>query len=166
MVGDHCRAQTTLTFSLKDEGATRAFGSTLAEVVLPGDRIGLCGPLGVGKTSLVRGLAEGLGLGPDKVRSPTFTLVNEYRGGRLTLYHVDFYRLDATAWDLLTLREVLYGDGVTVVEWWDRIEGEHCHLRVDLRFTVGTERSVTLAAFDFRYDSWIQSLGEQTATWL
>ncbi|GBD25156.1 tRNA threonylcarbamoyladenosine biosynthesis protein TsaE [bacterium HR30] len=166
MVGDVTQFYPLVTLSLNGEHATRALGAALAKVVSAGDRIGLCGPLGVGKTALVRGLAEGLGIGADKVRSPTFTLVNEYQGGRLPLYHIDFYRLDATELDLLALREVLYGDGVAAVEWWDRVRGESCNVRVDLHFATGTRRTVTVTAFDSRYRHWIDSLEEQAPAWL
>ncbi len=166
MVGDSTREHTSVTLPLAGESVTRAVGAALGQVVTRGDRIGLCGPLGVGKTAFVRGLAEGLGLRAEKVRSPTFTLVNEYLGGRLPLYHIDVYRLEATALDLLALREFLYGDGVAAVEWWDRICGESCHLRVALQFGVGTQRNITLTAFDPRYRHWVESLKEQKPTWL
>jgi tRNA threonylcarbamoyladenosine biosynthesis protein TsaE len=81
----------------------------------------LSGNLGAGKTAFVRGLAEGLGIDPDGVSSPTFTLVHEYRGGRLTLYHVDLYRLDRAATDDLGLDELGVADGVLAIEWPDRL---------------------------------------------
>jgi len=147
------------------EEATRSLGEDLATVVAAGDRIGLCGPLGAGKTAFVRGLAQGLGIPAQKVRSPTFTLVNEYSGGRLRLYHVDFYRIEATPLDRLSLREVMYGDGVTVAEWWDRIEGETCHLRIDIRIVGVEERVLELVAFDQRYAEWARKLKGHGLQW-
>src|SRR5687768_2644264 len=86
-----------------------------------GDVLLLSGNLGAGKTAFVRGLAEGLGIDPREVSSPTFTLVHEYRGGRLTLYHVDLYRLDRAATDDLGLEEMGVSDGVLAIEWPDRL---------------------------------------------
>ena len=81
----------------------------------------LSGNLGAGKTAFVRGLAAGLGIDPEEVSSPTFTLVHEYRGGRLTLYHADLYRLDKVATEDLGLEEMGVADGVLAIEWPDRL---------------------------------------------
>lgn len=158
-----CLHVSTLHFA--SEEATRAAGAALAAYALPGDRIGLCGDLGAGKTTFVRGIAAGLSVGAERVRSPTFTLVNEYLGGRLPLYHVDFYRFDPTELDLRALREVLYGDGVTVVEWWDRVSGETCHVRVELDFVSEAQRGATVTIFEPRYLYWIQLWKEQEHRW-
>ena len=69
----------------------------------------------------MRGLAAGLGIDPEEVSSPTFTLVHEYRGGRLTLYHADLYRLDRAATEDLGLEEMGVADGVLAIEWPDRL---------------------------------------------
>src|SRR5580704_11711709 len=94
---------------------TLEFGEQLARELQRGDVIALSGELGAGKTALVKGLARGLGIALD-VTSPTFTLIHEYKGGRLPLYHIDLYRIrgekEAIA---LGLDEYLPGDGVTVI---------------------------------------------------
>jgi tRNA threonylcarbamoyladenosine biosynthesis protein TsaE len=111
-------AQTTLT---RTEEETVAVARGLASTLKAGDVLLLSGNLGSGKTTFVRGLAEGLGLSPDEVSSPTFTLVHEYRGGRLGLYHADLYRLDRAATADLGLEEMGVEDGVLAVEWPDRL---------------------------------------------
>ena len=110
------REQTT-----RSEAETQDVARRVAGGLKPGDVLLLSGNLGAGKTAFVRGLAEGLGIDPDEVSSPTFTLVHEYRGGRLTLYHVDLYRLDRAATGDLGLEELGVADGVLAVEWPDRL---------------------------------------------
>jgi tRNA threonylcarbamoyladenosine biosynthesis protein TsaE len=105
----------------KSEGETAAIARALAADLRAGAVLLLSGNLGAGKTAFVRGLAEGLGVDPSDVSSPTFTLVHEYRGGRLTLYHVDLYRLDRAATDDLGLDELGVADGVLAIEWPDRL---------------------------------------------
>ena len=104
-----------------DPAATEALGAALGRACRGGELIGLVGELGAGKTCLVRGLAAGLGIDPERVRSPSFTIVNEYGGGRLSLQHVDLYRLESPLRDELSFRDVLYGEGVAAVEWFDRL---------------------------------------------
>ena len=98
--------QTHLTES---EDATQAVAFEMAAGLAAGDVVLLEGDLGAGKTAFVRGLAAGLGVDPEEVSSPTFTLVHEYRGGRLTLYHADLYRLKQTETQVLA------------IEWPDRL---------------------------------------------
>jgi tRNA threonylcarbamoyladenosine biosynthesis protein TsaE len=93
----------------------------IASTLSAGDVLLLSGELGAGKTAFVRGLAQGLGIDEDEVSSPTFTLVHEYRGGRLRLYHVDLYRLERAATDDLGLDEMGVADGVLAIEWPDRL---------------------------------------------
>ena len=102
------------------EQETAAIGRELARSLGAGDVVLLVGDLGAGKTALVRGIAEGLGVDPNEVSSPTFTLVQEYSGGRLPLYHVDLYRLnDPREIDDLGLDEIAE-DGVLAIEWAER----------------------------------------------
>lgn len=105
----------------RSEEETAAVARGLAEGLKPGDVVLLSGNLGAGKTAFVRGLAAGLGVNPEDVSSPTFTLVHEYRGDRLTLYHVDLYRLGRAATDDLGLEELGVADGVLAIEWPERL---------------------------------------------
>lgn len=102
----------------RSEGETVAIGRKLGETLGSGATLLLGGPLGAGKTALTRGLAEGLGAHPGDVSSPTFTIVQEYRG-RVHVQHVDLYRLSPAEVDDLALDELAAG-GVLVVEWPDR----------------------------------------------
>ena len=103
------------------EAETAATARDLAKGLRPGDVVLLSGNLGAGKTAFVRGLAAGLDIDPAEVSSPTFTLVHEYRGGRLALYHADLYRLERTATDDLGLEEMGVADGILAIEWPDRL---------------------------------------------
>ena len=105
----------------RSEEETQTIARDLAARLKPGDVLLLSGNLGAGKTAFVRGLAAGLGIDPDDVSSPTFTIVHEYRGGRVTLYHVDLYRLEEAATDDLGLEEMGVKDGIMAIEWPDRL---------------------------------------------
>ena len=109
----------TLQSSSEDE--TRAIAARVAATLGPGAVLLLSGDLGAGKTAFVRGLAEGLGLDAGEVTSPTFTLVHEYRGGRLPLIHVDLYRLESADLDEIGLDDDLAAEGVVAVEWPERL---------------------------------------------
>src|SRR5471032_268723 len=105
------------TFITQSEPETAAVGRQLAPELNAGAVILLFGDLGAGKTALVRGLAEGLGIAPGEVTSPTFTLIQEYRGGRLPLFHVDLYRLKSIEVEELGLDDERMAEGVTAIEW-------------------------------------------------
>jgi tRNA threonylcarbamoyladenosine biosynthesis protein TsaE len=102
----------------ESEAETIAAGRELGATLRPGAVVLLEGPLGAGKTAFVRGIAVGLGCDPDDVSSPTFTIVQEYRG-RVTLQHVDLYRLAPKEVDDLALDDLMPG-AVIAVEWPDR----------------------------------------------
>jgi tRNA threonylcarbamoyladenosine biosynthesis protein TsaE len=108
------------TFTTHSEEETRALGRQLAETLRPGATVLLYGDLGAGKTSFVRGLAEGLAIDPDEVSSPTFTIVQPYHG-RLTLEHVDLYRLERAEVDDLGLEELADGNSVVAIEWAEKL---------------------------------------------
>ncbi len=103
---------------------TRALAQRLARTLKPGDVLLLIGDLGAGKTTFVRGLAEGLGVEPELVSSPTFVLIQEYEGGRLPLYHVDAYRVrDPRELLEVGLEECFERGGVVAIEWGEKLEG-------------------------------------------
>jgi len=124
-----------LSLVSRSPDATQALGRALMELLPDGALVALYGDLGAGKTCLVRGLAEAVGL-MDRVTSPTFTLVHEYRGAR-TLYHLDLYRITAPQQVLDLGYEDLFDpkDGLCVVEWAERAEGMLPERRVDIRLT-------------------------------
>ena len=107
---------------LKNEDETRAFGLELGASLRKGDIVALIGDLGTGKTALTKYIAEGLEI-RETITSPTITIVQEYRQGRLPLYHFDVYRIgDPEEMYELGYEEYFYGDGVCVIEWADLIE--------------------------------------------
>ena len=112
---------TALGYVTNSEEETEALGARLAEQLGPGAVVAFMGDLGAGKTAFTRGLARGLGI-PDRVTSPTFTIVNEYEGGRLPLFHFDMYRL-ASSDELFDIgwEDYLARGGVCAVEWSENV---------------------------------------------
>ena len=124
-----------MTYVTNSPAETEALGQRLAERLQPGDVIAYTGDLGAGKTAFTRGLARGLGI-TERITSPTFTIVNEYQGGRLPLFHFDMYRLGSSdelyeiGWE-----DYLARGGVCAVEWSEIVADaleEDC-IRVDIR---------------------------------
>lgn len=142
-----------ISHSLED---TIAFGRRLGELLGPGDVVALRGPLGSGKTTLTKGLAEGLGVPqPRWVTSPTFVLVHQYQG-RLPVYHIDAYRLRGPAdAEAIGTDEMFFGDGVTIVEWAERIEAALPpeRLEITLEIVGEQEREITLRPLGARAES-------------
>ena len=110
----------TKTLTTSSEAETAAVGRDLAHGLTPGAVVLLVGDLGAGKTAFVRGLAEGLGVDPADVSSPTFTLIHEYGGGRLPLFHVDLYRLN-DAREIEELGLEMADEGVLAIEWAEKL---------------------------------------------
>jgi tRNA threonylcarbamoyladenosine biosynthesis protein TsaE len=126
-------------------GQTRTLAARLGTLLVPGDVVALNGELGSGKTEFVHGLAEGLGVPPHMVASPSFTLVHEYPG-RATLVHLDLYRLEDLPQELLPdLEEYLAGDQVVAVEWARRLAAllPGDYLEVNLEITGEDDRRLT-----------------------
>lgn len=114
--------------------ATREVGRELAAELVPDRALLLSGDLGAGKTALVAGLAEGLGIDPGEIQSPTFTLLREHRGGGGRLLHFDLYRLEPDEVLAAGFEELLLGPGVKAVEWAERLPFElPGALRLELR---------------------------------
>jgi tRNA threonylcarbamoyladenosine biosynthesis protein TsaE len=110
-----------LAIEVESEAETDQVARALSQVVAPGAVIGLVGPLGAGKTRLVRSLAEAMGVDPGAIASPTFVLIHEYEG-RIPIVHCDVYRLrDAAEFEALGVEEYWCGGGVCLVEWADRV---------------------------------------------
>jgi tRNA threonylcarbamoyladenosine biosynthesis protein TsaE len=112
------------TFISHSPAETETLGENFGRAAERGLVVALSGDLGAGKTQFVKGLARGLGIAA-RVHSPTFTLVNEYGGGRLKLFHLDLYRLETREQILSAgIEEFLQPDGVAVVEWAERLKPE------------------------------------------
>jgi tRNA threonylcarbamoyladenosine biosynthesis protein TsaE len=140
---------------------TEAWGERLARLLLPGTIIGLEGELGAGKTCFVRGLATGLGVNPEAVHSPTFTLIAEHHAGRLPLYHIDLYRLEGAEIEELGLEEYLFGTGITAVEWFRFLPRDLVQEYLLITLTFGTtaeERVLTLTVQGEQYEQVVKQL--------
>ena len=140
---------------------TIRFGKKLGMLLSPGDVVALVGELGAGKTSLVRGIVQGLGVTDRRVvKSPTFSLVYKYEG-RIPIYHFDAYRLE-DAQEMLDIGsdEMIYGNGVAIVEWADKVLG--ClpkeYLEITLTAVSENERNIEISGYGSRYDKIINDL--------
>lgn len=135
------------TFNANDEIDTGRLGKALADVLPPGTVIALIGTLGAGKTRLVQAVADGMGVAPGKVTSPTFVLVNEYTGGRMPIYHFDTYRLrDEDEFLALGPDEYFESNGITFVEWADRVAEllPEERLIIEIEVASVTARAITI----------------------
>jgi tRNA threonylcarbamoyladenosine biosynthesis protein TsaE len=141
---------TSITIHLDTPETTAAFGRRLGEIARPGDVVTLGGSLGAGKTTLTQAIGQGLEVpAACYITSPTFSLIHEYPG-RLPLYHLDLYRLGGEE-ELteLGVEDCLYGGGMTVIEWPDRLgtllPAERLH--IELRLESATARTALVTAF-------------------
>lgn len=161
--GRAAEIQPTMTVVSHSAEDTARLGAAVGARLAPGDVIVLRGQLGAGKTVFTQGIGRGLGV-REHVISPTFTLLREHTSGRLPLYHVDAYRL-AGAVEAFTfgLDEYLYGDGVTVIEWGERVETllPAEYLAVDLAYGATGERTLTLSARGAHYADILRALAAE-----
>jgi len=148
-----------LTIRTTSPEETTALGEELGKLLAPGDVVALYGDLGAGKTTLTRGIAVGLGLAAD-IHSPTFTLIHEHPGA-IPLYHIDLYRLsNEREAESLGVEEYVYGDGVTVIEWGEKVQSILPAERLDItvRMTGDTDRELTLETESERLSEAIRGL--------
>jgi tRNA threonylcarbamoyladenosine biosynthesis protein TsaE len=151
-----------LTICTTSAEQTTALGERLGKHLKPGDVIALFGDLGAGKTTLTRGIAVGLGLDAD-IHSPTFTLIHEHPGPT-PLYHVDLYRLShEEEVETLGLEEYIYSDGVTIIEWADRMQTLLPSERLDitLRMITDTDRELIFETQSERLAGVIEEVSRQ-----
>jgi tRNA threonylcarbamoyladenosine biosynthesis protein TsaE len=136
------------TIFLADDEATRSLGVHFGQSLPAGSVILLSGDLGAGKTTLVQGIGEGLGI-TEPIVSPTFTLINEYAQGRISLYHLDLYRLQPNEVETLNLESYWEGaevpQGIVAIEWPDRLPYlPPSYLHIHLSYSTNHGRHVEL----------------------
>lgn len=140
---------------------TIRIGRKIAKNLERSDIICLFGQLGSGKTVLTKGIAEGLGIEGKRVTSPSFILMRQHSGGKLPLYHLDLYRLNNNE-DIVNLgyEEYLYGDGVTVIEWAERLKKllPAEYLRIELSLKSKSNRLLNLTACGEHYQGLLRAL--------
>lgn len=145
----------------REAAQTRALGAALAQAARPGDLVSLVGELGAGKTQLAKGFGAGLGV-TETIVSPSFVLMAEYRG-RLPMFHLDLYRLadaaEAMAGGLVDERQ---GEGVTLIEWAERMADvmPAAHLDVLIEGTGDEPRTITVRAGSAEYERYLEALAE------
>jgi tRNA threonylcarbamoyladenosine biosynthesis protein TsaE len=160
-----------MIFQSPSEACTFDLGFKIGGELKAGDILTLWGDLGAGKTALARGIARGLGVpAAIPITSPTFTFINEY-DGRLHLYHIDLYRLsDIDELETLPWREALFGTGVSVIEWPERLGRLLPDERWDIRISITGEdgRELTVAGFGERntkrQEEWARELKSTTTS--
>jgi len=149
--------------------ATRALAASIAELAVPGDVILLSGELGAGKTAFVQGFGAGLGV-QATITSPTFTLAHQYDDGRLTLHHLDVYRLERLAeMEDVGVPELVDGDGVVLIEWGDVVAPALPQDYLEITFTYGEgddDRELELRCVGGRWQARLRSLGESLQDWV
>lgn len=144
---------------------TTALGEELGRRLKPGDVVALFGDLGAGKTTLTKGIAQGMGVTAE-VHSPTFTLIHEHPGP-IPLYHVDLYRLSSeeeVEW--IGIDEYIYNEGVTIIEWADRMRSllPPERLDIDLRMKGDTEREMVFETGAPRMQAIVEELSSDAAS--
>lgn len=134
-----------MTFVTHSAEETIQLGKKIGSLLQPGAIIAMEGNLAVGKTTITKGIAESLGI-EEAITSPTFTLISEYEG-KMPLYHMDVYRLDSCE-DFINLgvEDLMYGDGVSIIEWSERVREELPKFTITLRLEIRGDggRDITL----------------------
>ena len=144
---------------------TERLGERLGRSARPNDVFALWGELGAGKTVLARGIAAGLGIDPTEISTPTFIIQREHRGGRMSMFHIDLYRLEGADLTSTGWEESLEAGGVTVIEWPDRAGEALPDDRVDVRLEqiADTKRRVVVAATGRRSAPIVEELRNSVA---
>jgi len=145
----------------KSPKETINIGKKIARNLRAADIVCLFGNLGSGKTVLTKGIAQGLRLCPNRITSPSFVLIRQYHNARIPLFHFDLYRLKGEL-DILALgyEDYLYGTGVSVIEWADRLKRllPDEFLKVKLEVSAKNRRKITITPLGKRYKDLIKSL--------
>jgi len=148
-----------MVFQTSNTSETIRMGKRLGRLLQPGDVVALIGDLGTGKTQFIKGLAEGVGVGKATyVSSPSFTLINEYPG-RTPLYHIDLFRLESEKEaEGLGLEEYVHGNGITAIEWADKISSllPEELLLVEIRYEGKHSRTIEMVPKGKRYEKMIE----------
>lgn len=146
-----------MIFEVNSIEETKAIGYNLGKALNSGDIICLTGDLGTGKTHITKGIAEGLEIN-DPITSPTFTIVNEYHSGRLTLFHFDVYRVnDPDEIYAIGFDDYIFSDGVSIIEWANYIEEilpkDYIHIFIEKDLSKGENyRKITINTYGQKYD--------------
>jgi len=150
-----------IKFKTKSTEDTATIAQSLSKMLNKNDVITLEGDLGAGKTTFTKALAKGLGIGRN-VNSPTFTIIKEYRDGRLPLYHMDVYRVEDADEDL-GFDEYFHGNGITVVEWAHLIEDQLPNERLDIKilYVDDTTRTIIMTPRGSHYEELCKELNDE-----
>jgi len=146
-----------MEFEIYSVDETTQLGIQLGNLLNAGDIVCLTGDLGTGKTHITKGIAKGLNIN-DNITSPTFTIVNEYEGGRLKLNHFDVYRVsDPDEIYAIGFDDYIFSDSVSIIEWANYIEEilpkDLLHIKIEKNFACGEDyRKITLTPYGERYD--------------
>jgi len=148
-----------LTIITKSPEETKKIGKEVGKLARPGDLLAFYGELGAGKTCFIQGISQELEV-KDYVTSPSFTIVNEYQG-KIPIYHFDLFRLN-NAEEILELgyEEYFYGEGLTVIEWAEKIEQllPKEHLKIDIKFKDHYKRTISFIPKGDRFDKLLKEL--------
>jgi len=150
-----------INFVTNSPEETQEIGNQIGKLLKPGDVVALIGDLGSGKTCLTQGIAKGCGVDENQyVSSPSYIIVNEYVAG-CPIYHLDLYRIRSASeiWDL-GLEEYLYGSGVCIIEWADRLQDElpESYLKIELFYVDENTREMRISSVGTKYDVLIKNL--------
>lgn len=149
------------TITVKNEEQTIAFAKEMTNFLTAGMTILLVGDLGAGKTTFTKGLGAGLEI-KRMIKSPTYTIIREYKAGKIPLYHIDLYRLSEEETLELGLEEYFDGEGLTVVEWPfvapEELPNEYLKIELKTNIEEPEERTITLTAIGERYEEVVQKM--------